>query len=95
MAQLDEESWKIVAAAQRYEKSGDPSELNEYDLSALKKADYQLGNRDVNTGWRKAIQDLIHDIESTPEIIEAKPGAFGITLNLNAFIKRLFKYFCK
>ncbi len=27
-------------------------------------ADYQLGGRDVNDGWRKAIQDLIKEREA-------------------------------
>lgn len=85
--QLDKESWEIIAAAQRYVKTGDPSKLNTYGLKALKKADYQLGSRDISEGYRRAIRYLIQRIEDTPEILEMKPGIFGVSLNVNALLK--------
>lgn len=95
MAKLDEQSWQVVAAAQRYVKTGNLSEMREFDIAALKKADYQLGNNDIHAGWRKAIQDLITKEESAPEILEVKPEAFGIKLNLNELFKRASKWWKK
>ena len=91
MTGRDGESQRVIAAAQRFVKTGDSSELGEFDINALKKADYQLGNRDVNSGWRKAIQDTIYSLENQPEILEAKPGMFGFSINLKSIYKRLFK----
>lgn len=95
MAQLDKQSWQVVAAAQRYVKTGDSSEIQEFDIAALKKTDYQLGNNDVNAGWRKAIQDRIAEKENAPEVLEVKPEAFGIKLNLNELLKRALKWLQK
>jgi hypothetical protein len=91
MSGRDEESQRVIAAAQRLVKTGDSSKLDEFDLKALKKADYQIGNRDVNSGWRKAIQDAISSLENQAEIIEAKPGMFGFSLNLKSIYKKLRK----
>lgn len=91
MAQLDEDSWKVVAAAQRFVRSGDSLELESFDLRLLKKADYQLSDRDVNTGWRRAIQDQIRSKENTPDLLEVKPEAFGIKIDLNELFKRIMK----
>ena len=95
MSRLDEQSWQVVAAAQRYVRSGNSSEMREFDVAALKKADYQLGDRDVNTGWRKAIQDFIKEKENSPEVLEVKPEAFGIKLNVNELFKRALRWFRK
>ena len=62
MTQRDSESQEIMAAAMRYVKSGDRTELESYSLSALKKADYQLGDRDINSGYRESIKDLISEL---------------------------------
>jgi len=95
MSQLDEQSWQVVVAAQRYVRTGNPSEVREFDVTALKKADYQLGDKDVNTGWRKAIQDFIKEKEDSPEVLEVKPEAFGIKLNVNELFKRALRWFRK
>lgn len=95
MSQLDEQSWQVVAAAQRYVRTGDSSEMREFGVAALKKADYQLDDRDVNTGWRKAIQDFIKERENSPEVLEVKPEAFGIKLNVNELFKRAIRWFRK
>jgi hypothetical protein len=86
---------EVVAASQRYVRSGDSAELDEFDLSALKKADYQLGERDVNAGWRKAIQDSIRDRENAPEIVEIKPSVFGVSIDVAELFRRVFKFFGK
>lgn len=93
MAQLDEQSWQVVAAAQRYVKTGDPSELRGFSLVILKKAEYQLGERDLNAGWRKAIQDFIAELANAPDVLEVKPEAFGIKLNVNEVLRRVVRWF--
>lgn len=93
--QPDKESWEIIAAAQHYVKTGNRSRLNTYGLEAFKKADYQLGTRDINEGWRRVIRDLIHSIENTPEILEIKPGIFGVNLNVNALSKTIKRFWKK
>ena len=69
--------------------------MREFDVAALKKADYQLGDRDVNAGWRKAIQDFIKEKENSPEVLEVKPEAFGIKLNVNELFKRVRRWLRK
>lgn len=59
---------------------------------SFKKADYQLGTRDINEGYRRAIRDLIQSIENTPEILEIKPGIFGVNLNINALLKTIKRF---
>jgi len=93
--QPDKESWEIITATQRYVKTGDRSILNTYGLEALKKADYQLGTRDINEGYRRTIRDLIQCIENTPEILEIKPGIFGVNLNINALLKTIKRFWKK
>jgi hypothetical protein len=95
MSRLDEQSWQVVAAAQRYVRTSNPSEMREFDIATLKKTDYQLGDRDVNAGWRKAIQDFIREKENSPEVLEVKPEAFGIKLNVNELFKRALRWFRK
>jgi len=62
MPNRDEESQAIMAAAMRFVKSDDRSDLESYPLALLKKADYQLGNRDIGSGYRKAVTDLITEL---------------------------------
>lgn len=88
MSQVNEETLKVMAAAQRFVKSGDLAVLQEFNLETLKMADYQLGGRDVNDGWRKAIQDLIKEREAIPEIVEIKPEVCGVKVNINALLRR-------
>lgn len=95
MSRLDEQSWQVVAAAQRYVRTGNSSEMREFDVATLKKTDYQLGDRDVATGWRKAIQDFIKEKNNAPEVLEVKPEAFGIKLNVNELFKRVLRWFRK
>jgi len=95
MSRPDQQSWQVVAAAQRYVRTGNSSEMREFDVAALKKADYQLGDRDVNAGWRKAIQDFIKEKENSPEVLEVKPEAFGIKLNVNELFKRVRRWLRK
>lgn len=70
----------VVAAAQRYVATGNSSEMREFDVAELKKANYQLGDRDANTGWRKAIQDLIFSSAISNNL---DGGVFNTAPNLN------------
>lgn len=89
MAERDEESKTIISKAMRFVKTGDRSTLESFSLEALKKADYQLSDRDINSGYRRAIKDLIIERESKnifekqADIIDIKPNFFGIGINFN------------
>lgn len=54
---------EIVAAFQRYLTSNNTSEIDEFSLQELRSADEQLGERDVNAGFRIAIQNKISDLK--------------------------------
>lgn len=60
---LNEEAWNVITAFQRYMKSGDDSEIKSYSISVLRSTDEQLGNRDVNAGWRITIQNRINELQ--------------------------------
>ncbi len=98
MAGRDEESQKIMAASMRYVKNGDRSELESFSLAALKKADYQLDNRDNGSGYRNAIKDLITELEQNDnstnqtDVIDVKPNIFGLGVNLNETWRRVRKW---
>lgn len=94
MSRVNEETLKVMAAAQRFVKSGDPIELRKFNLETLKMADYQLGERDVNAGWRKAIQDDIKKRECVPEIVEIKPEVCGVKVNINELLRRAKLWLC-
>ena len=64
---VSEETHKLIAAFQRYIKSNDPSEVVDYSIDELKKADRELGWRDKDSGFRKAIQDRITSLERNEE----------------------------
>ena len=96
MAGRDEESQRVMAAAMRYVKSGDRSELETFSLSVLRKADYQLSDRDSGSGYRAAIKDRIAELEPTErkdtDLIEIKPSLYGVTLNFNEGWRRLRRW---
>ena len=54
---------EIVAAFQRYLTSNDTSEIDAFSLQELRSADEQLGERDVNAGFRIAIKNKISDLK--------------------------------
>lgn len=91
MSKIDDDSLKVISVAQKFVKSGVREDLESFDLDVLKKANYQLGSRDRDTGWREAIQDRIQEIENLPDIIEAKPNFMGVSIDLKALLKRFFK----
>jgi len=64
MAGRDEQSQEIISAATRAAKYSDRAKLESYSLSALKKADKQLGSADINAGYRKEILERISEIEN-------------------------------
>lgn len=88
MAGRDKESQAIIGAAMRYVKSGDRSELESFSLQTLKKADYQLSNRDVGSGYRRAIENLIneldveHQMPNQSNIINVKSKRYLFGFNL-------------
>jgi len=104
MAGRDEESQRVMAAAMRYVKSGDRSELEAFSLSVLRKTDYQLSDRDKGSGYRSAIKDRITELESKNEkdispkkdvsnnqadVIEIKPNFYGLGINFNELCRRV------
>lgn len=99
MAGRDEESQAIMGAAMSYVKTGDRSTLEPFSLEALKKADYQLSNRDIDSGYRRAIKDLINERESENEnkadVVDLKPNFFGLGINLNESWRRIKKWWSK
>lgn len=64
---VSEETHKLIAAFQRYVKNSDASEIQDYSLNELKKAERELGWRDKDSGFRLAIQDQIRSLERTSE----------------------------
>ncbi len=62
MTSRDKDSQAIMGAAMQFVKSGNRTALEAYPLALLKKADYQLSNRDINSGYRNAIKDLITEL---------------------------------
>ncbi|WP_020411180.1 hypothetical protein [Microbulbifer variabilis] len=69
MAGMDRESQEIMSAAMRFIKVGDRKNLESYSLDLLKKADYQLGNRDMKVGYRRAISDRIDELEGGGSVL--------------------------
>lgn len=94
MATRDEQSQKIMAAAMRYVKSGNREELEAFGLGDLQKADYQLGDRDKDSGYRRAIADRIEELRKAEskeptKILEVKPSLYGIKLDVDEGFKQL------
>jgi len=92
MAGRDKESQEVMSAAMRYIKSGDRTELETFSLSVLKKADYQLGSRDIGSGYRSAITDRITELEPCSDVIDAKPNFYGLGINFNEAWRRLRRW---
>ncbi len=95
MAGRDAESQAVMGAAMTYVKSGDRSGLESFSLEALKKADYQLSNRDSESGYRRAVSDLIAERENKndsikqADVIDVKPNLFGLGINFNEVWRRI------
>lgn len=60
---MSQEAWKVVAAFQRFVKSGDSSEIEAFTPEELRHADQQLGNKNENTNFRLAIRNRIADLQ--------------------------------
>jgi len=99
-----------MAAAMRYVESGDRSELETFSISVLRKADYQLSNRDNGSEYRNAIKDRIAELEkknekdistnkdvpsSQPDVIEIKPNVYGVGINFNELWRRARQWLSK
>ena len=98
MAARDEESQRVMAAAMRYVKSGDRSELETFPLLVLQKADYQLSGRDDGSGYRNAIKDRIAELQPKnfqTNVIEIKPSFYGISFNFNEAWRRVRRWISK
>jgi hypothetical protein len=54
---------EVVAAFQRYLASSETSEIDAFSLHELHSADEQLGERDINSGYRIAIRNKISDLK--------------------------------
>ncbi len=90
MVARDEESQAVMGAAMRYLKNGDRSELESFPLSVLKKADYQLSNRDEGSGYRRAIKDLIDELLSAngPDDKSADSERIPISNEVQRIVKK-------
>ncbi len=95
MAGRNAESQAVMGAAMRYVKSGDRSGLESFSLEALKRADYHLSNRDSESGYRRAVSDLIAERENKndsikqADVIDVKPNLFGLGINFNEVWRRI------
>lgn len=89
MSRPDQESSEAISVAMRSVKSGDCSELEKFSLSVLEKTVYQLGNRDINSGYRKVITDRISELKTRSDVVDVKPSCCGIGVNLNEVWWRL------
>jgi len=70
----DSVSQKIMSAAMTFVKTNDRSALESFTLSDLKKADQQLGDRDLDKGYRSVIKELISELEDKSEISSKSEG---------------------
>lgn len=61
--QKSELTQEIRSAFQRYVKSRDFSVIKVFTLSELREADEQLGDNDIESGYRIAMRNRIKDIE--------------------------------
>lgn len=90
MAGRDKNPQEVMSAAMWYVKTGDRSELETFSLAALKKAYYQLSNRDVGSGYRRAIIDLINELNEGNEA-QNKSGDIDVKSNHNGSHNNLKK----
>lgn len=98
MAGRDKESQEIMSAAMRFVRDGDRTDLESYSIELLRKADYQLSDRDIGSGYRRAISDRIEELKgsiSHTDVVDIKPNFFGLGLNLNEAWRRLKSRFSK
>lgn len=61
----DQRKQEIVAEFQRTFKRDNKEEIDAIDLVDLKQADEMLGNRDINAGFRLAMQNRIKVLEDS------------------------------
>ena len=100
MAGRDEESQKVMAAAQRAAKYGDRSELERFSLQVLQKADYQLSDRDQGSGYRRALSDRIAELKlaanvkatKKPSVVQVQPSFYGISIDFNELGRRVSRW---
>lgn len=101
MARMDHDTQKIASAAMRCAKTGDLSELKVFPVELLRKAHYQLGVRDLGMGYREVIKDLIEELDSERKVaddrsnedcVDIKPNIYGIGLNINAIMRKIFRF---
>ena len=59
----DQRKQEIVAAFQRSFKRDNKEEIEAINITELKQADEMLGNRDINAGFRLAMQNRIKELE--------------------------------
>ena len=60
---VNNQALKVVAAFQRYLKTGEDGEINAFTLAELRSVDEQLGDRDTNSAWRLGIRNRIGDLQ--------------------------------
>ncbi len=98
MSKRNAESREVIGAAQRFIKYGDRSDLEVFSLPILQKTIYQLGNLDIGSGYRNAIEDRIKELTVENDkaiLIEVKPSFYGIGINVNEACRRLMAWLKK
>ena len=60
----DQRKQEVIAAFQRSFKCDNHDEIESISLIELRQADEMLGNRDINAGFRLAMQNRIKELES-------------------------------
>ncbi len=77
-----EKSKEIVAAFQRYLRSGSTEETDTFSLADLRHADEQWGNRDLESDFRIAIRNRIKSLEAEErKIHESRVRTIGYVVS--------------
>lgn len=56
---ISPDSWRLIAAFQRFIKNNDKREIEQFSLSELERADQELGQKDLQANFRLAIKSQI------------------------------------
>lgn len=63
----EDKKYEILAAFVASLKRDNSAQIESYSLSELRDADAMLGDRDVNAGYRRALQNRIADMEKVDD----------------------------
>ena len=102
----DHQNVELQITALEIEKEPDKEFEEGFDNKAatLRKAYYQLSDRDSESGYRRAITDRIAELQqvgeqrhqhSETEVVDLRPNFFGLGLNLNEAWRRIRSWWGK